>query len=116
MKRKGTRITVLIGASLLAAAALALAAQDKYTVKVPNGLAFSEFRGYESWQYVASSQTADRLKIIGGNSKMITAYKDGYPTNGKSFPEGSVLTKSNGPKSPAPNFRLKPRCREISRR
>jgi hypothetical protein len=26
----------------------AFAAQDKYTVKVPNGLAFSEFRGYEA--------------------------------------------------------------------
>ena len=25
----------------------AISAQDKYTVKVPNGLAFSEFRGYE---------------------------------------------------------------------
>jgi hypothetical protein len=31
----------------------AIAAQDKYTVKVPNGLSFSEFRGYESggWGY-----------------------------------------------------------------
>jgi hypothetical protein len=24
-------------------------AQDKYTVQVPGGLAFSEFRGYEDW-------------------------------------------------------------------
>jgi len=37
--------------------ALAMAAQDKYTVKVPNGLAFSEFRGYEDWQVVGPSQT-----------------------------------------------------------
>jgi hypothetical protein len=26
---------------------MALAAQDKYTVQVPNGLSFSEFKGYE---------------------------------------------------------------------
>ena len=35
---------------------MALAAQDKYTLQVPGGLAFSEFRGYESWQTVAISQ------------------------------------------------------------
>jgi hypothetical protein len=35
----------------------AIAAQDKYTVKVPNGLAFSEFRGYEDWQAVGPSHT-----------------------------------------------------------
>ena len=29
---------------------IALAQQDKYSLKVPGGLAFSEFRGYESWQ------------------------------------------------------------------
>src|SRR5262249_59193125 len=34
---------------------IALAAQDKYTVKVPNGLAFSEFRGYEDWPVIARS-------------------------------------------------------------
>src|SRR5262245_16107326 len=28
---------------------VAISAQDKYTVKVPGGLAFSEFRGYEGW-------------------------------------------------------------------
>ena len=29
--------------------------QDKYTVKVPGGLAFSEFRGYEGCQTVSLS-------------------------------------------------------------
>ena len=28
--------------------------QDKYTLMVPNGLAFSEFGGYEDWQVVAA--------------------------------------------------------------
>ncbi|HEY6340041.1 MAG TPA: hypothetical protein VIY49_01000 [Bryobacteraceae bacterium] len=27
--------------------------QDKYTVKVPGGLAFSEFKGYEDWPLLA---------------------------------------------------------------
>jgi len=40
---------------------MALAQQDKYTVNVPGGLAFSEFRGYEGWQVVAISQN-DKLK------------------------------------------------------
>jgi hypothetical protein len=48
MKRKTTGVIVLVGVLLSLLAALAMAAQDRYTVKVPNGLAFSEFRGYES--------------------------------------------------------------------
>ena len=28
----------------------AISAQDKYTLQVPNGLAFAEFRGYEDWR------------------------------------------------------------------
>src|SRR6202051_769394 len=32
----------------------AISAQDKYTVKVPNGLAFSEFKGYEGWQTICT--------------------------------------------------------------
>ena len=41
------------------------AGQAKYTVRVPNGLAFSEFRGYEGWQAVSinlltSSRPNDR--------------------------------------------------------
>jgi hypothetical protein len=44
-------------------ARMAVAAQDKYTLKVPGGLAFSEFRGYEGWQAVAISQSG-RLAVI----------------------------------------------------
>jgi hypothetical protein len=40
---------MLIGVALLSA----LAAQDRFTLKAPNGIAFSEFRGYETWQSVA---------------------------------------------------------------
>jgi len=72
---------------------LALAAQDRFTVKVPNGLAFSEFRGYETWQNVAVSQTENGLKVISANDAMIEAYRQGIPGNGKPFPEGSKIVK-----------------------
>jgi hypothetical protein len=72
---------------------MALAAQDKYTLKVPNGLAFSEIRGYENWQDVAVSQTETSLKVIAANPAMMKAYRDGIPGNGKKFPEGSKIVK-----------------------
>jgi hypothetical protein len=72
---------------------LALAAQDRYALKIPDGLAFSEFRGYESWQDVAVSQTETSLKVIAANDVMINAYRDGIPDNGKPFPDGSKITK-----------------------
>ena len=72
---------------------IALAAQDRFTLKVPNGPAFSEFKGYENWQYVASSQTEKGLKVIAANPKMMAAYRSGVPGNGKHFPEGSQIVK-----------------------
>ena len=73
----------------------AIAAQDKYTVKVPNGLAFSEFRGYEDWQAVGPSLTDGQnvLRLILANPVMIDAYKEGIPGHGKPFPEGSKIAK-----------------------
>ena len=50
---------------------LALAAQDRYTLKIPDGLAWSDFRGYENWQNVAVSQTESSLKVIAANEVMI---------------------------------------------
>jgi hypothetical protein len=72
--------------SVLALAALA--GQDKYGVKAPNGVAFSEFKGYENWQDVAPSQTEDGIKSILANSVMINAYREGVPGNGKPFSGG----------------------------
>lgn len=94
MKRKhvptfavtGVVLTVLIGTILLAQ-------QDRYTLKVPDGLAFSDFEGYDTWQDVAVSETEGSVKAILGNPTMISAYKNGIPDNGKSFPEGSKVVK-----------------------
>lgn len=79
-------LTVLIGATLLAQ-------QDRYTLKVPDGLAFSEFKGYDAWQDVAVSETESSVKAILGNPTMIKAYKEGIPDNAMPFPEGSKIVK-----------------------
>jgi cytochrome P460 len=71
----------------------AISAQDKYTVKVPNGLAFSEFRGFEDWPAVAVSQARDLIEVIVANPVMIKAYRAGAPGNGKPFPDGSKMAK-----------------------
>jgi hypothetical protein len=84
---------------------LALAAQDRSTVKVPDGLALSEFKGYETWQTIAPSETPEGLKAILGNGAMISAYAAGLPDNGRPFPDGAMMaklewTKKSNPASP----------------
>jgi hypothetical protein len=64
---------MFIAVSLAVAGGMALAAQDKYTLQVPNGLAFSDFRGYEEWQVVSVSQTDELLKAMVANPVMIDA-------------------------------------------
>jgi mono/diheme cytochrome c family protein len=71
----------------------AVSAQDKYALKIPNGLAFSEFRGYESWPVISLSHNGDKLAAILGNSVMINAYKAGIPGNGQPFPDGAKMVK-----------------------
>ena len=71
----------------------AISAQDKYTLKVPNGLSFSEFRGYEAWQVVSISQGGGHIAAILGNPAMIKAYLAGVPGNGKPFPDGARMAK-----------------------
>jgi hypothetical protein len=70
-----------------------MSAHDKYSLKVPNGLAFSEFRGFESWQTISVSHNGDKLAAILGNPAMIEAYKTGIPGNGKPFPDGAKMAK-----------------------
>ena len=71
----------------------AFSAPDKYTLQVPNGLAFSEFRGYEGWQVIAISQNGDKIAVILGNPVMIDAYKKGIPGNSEPFPDGAKMAK-----------------------
>jgi hypothetical protein len=92
---RGLRVVsaAALGIALAVLGGRAFSAQDKYTLRVPNGLAFSDFRGYENWQVVAVSQTEDLLKVMVANPTMIDAYRAGVPGNGKPFPDGSKIAK-----------------------
>ena len=68
-------------------------AEDKYSLKSPSGIAFSDFRGYEDWADVSSARTDEILKVIVANPTMIKAYRSGVPINGQPFPEGSMIVK-----------------------
>ena len=70
-----------------------VSAQDKYTLQIPNGLAFSEFRGYENWPVISLSHNGNKLAAILGNPIMINAFKAGIPGNGKPFPDGARMAK-----------------------
>jgi len=78
---------------LLVAQAQDKSAQDKYSLKSPGGIAFSDFRGYEDWADVSSARQDDILKVIVANPKMISAFKSGVPGDGQPFPEGSMIVK-----------------------
>ena len=93
MKRK-TKLTITIATTVLAMlGGTAVYAQDKYSLKSPSGIAFSDFRGYEDWAVVSSARTDEVLKVIVANPTMIKAYKAGVPGNGRPFPEGSKIAK-----------------------
>jgi len=102
MKRKRFPAVVIVAVSLAVSVLTALgvraisaqdAGQAKYSVRVPNGLAFSEFRGYEGWQTVAISHNDKLMAVILANPVMIKAYQSGIPGNGKPFPDGSKMAK-----------------------
>jgi hypothetical protein len=93
MKRKNIPPIVVTAVLLAVLGGMALAQQDKYALQVPNGLAFSEFRGYEGWQAVAVSQSGDLIEVILANPVMIDAYRSGVPGNGRNFPDGSKMAK-----------------------
>ena len=84
-----TAVAIVVLPSLVAG--MALAAQDRYSLQVPGGLAFADFRGYEDWQVVAVSHNGDKLATILGNPAMIEAFRAGIPGNGKPFPDGARM-------------------------
>jgi len=101
--RKFRSPAILVSAVVLSGVGgLALAAQDRSTLKVPGGLSLSEFKGYEAWESVAPSQTEGAIKIIAANPVMMKAYKAGLPAQGKLFPEGSRVVKIEWVRKPNP--------------
>lgn len=98
MQNKRIPINLIALAFVTLPIAPALAAQDKYRVSMPGGLGFAEFRGYEDWQSVGPSLTDAQnvIRVIPSNPVMIQAYREGVPGNGKPFPDGSKIARSNG--------------------
>ena len=101
MNRKGMLTIGIATVWLAVLGGLAVSAQDKYAVKVPGGLAFSEFRGYEAWQAIAISRNEKVVAMILGNPAMIDAYRAGIPGNGQPVPDGAKMAKIHW--TPRPN-------------
>jgi len=102
IRSRRLRAGVVAALFLSTAVVVALIGQDRFTLRAPNGIAFSEFRGYERWQDVAVSRTDHAIKVILANPAMIKAYKQGIPGNGKPFPDGSMIVKLAWNKAPNP--------------
>ena len=92
MTRIPSSMILIIAVMLAVFGGMAIAAQDKYTLKLGK-LSFSDFRGYEDWKDVAVSQTKTQLKVIVANDVMMDAYRQGLPADGKLFPEGVKIVK-----------------------
>jgi len=86
-------VTIGISAWISVLGALAFSAQDKYSAKVPGGLAMSEFKGYEAWQAIGISRNDRVMAVILGNPVMIKAYEAGIPANGQPVPDGARMAK-----------------------
>jgi Cytochrome P460 len=84
---------VVLTTALAALGGRAISGPDRYTVRVPGGLAFSEFRGYENWPVIAISENGGVIAVIVGNPVIMHAFRAGVPGNGKPFPDGSRMAK-----------------------
>jgi Cytochrome P460 len=93
MKRKSNLRIAIATAAVAALVATVVYAQDKYSLKSPSGIAFSDFRGYEDWSVVSSARTDEILKVIVANPKMIKAFKAGVPGNTQLLPDGSMIVE-----------------------
>jgi hypothetical protein len=93
LQGKNIAAVAIVAVVLAVLGRIALAAQDRYTLQVPDGLAFSEFKGYENWSVIAISENGGKIAVIMGNPAMIDAFKEGIPDNGRPFPDGAKMAK-----------------------
>ena len=61
MKRIIFSAILIIAAAVVVLGGNAISAQDKYTLQIPGGLAFAEFRGYEDWPVIAVSENGGKI-------------------------------------------------------
>lgn len=101
MNSKWTLTIGILAGALVLIGSQAIGAQDKYAAKVPGGLAFAEFRGYEGWQAISISRNDKVMAMTLGNPVMIAAYQAGFPGNGKPVPNGARMAKIHW--TPKPN-------------
>ena len=90
---RNKKVIVIATTVIILLVVTVLYAQDKYLLKSPGGIAFSDFRGYEDWAVVSTARTDEVLKVIVANPPMINAYKAGAPGKGHTFPDGSMIVK-----------------------
>ena len=111
MKRQLIASLVIL-APMTVVVGMTVAAQEDGSPKSANGIALSEFKGYEAWQVIATSvagndgcgtSTVGCMKAIVGNPVMIKAYRDGIPENGKPVPDGAAMAKIEWLKDSDPN-------------
>ena len=98
------RLRMGIAVVWLGVLGIVVAAQDKYTVKVPGGLGFDEFRGYEEWETISVGRNERLFGVILGNPVMIAAYRAGIPGNGQPVPDGAKMAKIHWTPKPSEFF------------
>ena len=86
MKRIPSWLLLIVPGVLAVLSGATISAQDKYTVQVPGGLAFSEFRGYEDWQTVAVSEIEAVINVILANPWRLTPTGPVFPAMGSLSP------------------------------
>ena len=92
MKARHITVSGIVVASTLLVSVV-VAGQDRFTLTSPDGIAFSEFRGYDAWPVISPSQIDTGVKAIVGNAVMIKAFSEGIPANGQPVPDGAVMAK-----------------------
>jgi len=93
MKGTGVLAMGIATGFIIVVGAKAISSESKGGVRVPGGLALSDFQGYESWQLVSISQNGKLIAAILGNPTLIDAYRAGVPGNGQAFPDGAKMAK-----------------------
>lgn len=86
MKIRGIPAFATMAAVVAVLGGLAVSAQDKYTLAVPGGLAFADFKGYETWELVSLSHSDETLNVIVANPAMIKPTSPAFPATASRFP------------------------------
>lgn len=106
--KRNTVVTMSIAvlwSALLGGYAISAASKNKDDVKVPGGLAMSEFKGYEGWEAVSISRNdAGVFAMTLGNRVTMDAYRAGIPGNGQPFPDGAKMAKMHWTSKPMALF------------